>query len=82
LNFKFPDNTEIQRKIISEPTSTELTLDSTLGIACTAAELPFLTISFLYFVRFDIDQLAIVYHTDSSASVKATFKTLREFVIE
>lgn len=82
LNFKYADGTEIQREITEEAISGQLTLDSALGKACSSAELQFLTVSFLYFGRFDLDQVDMTYETDSIATTKASFKILREFVIE
>lgn len=81
LNFKFSDGTEIQRRIISEPSSNQLTIDSAIGKTCSSDELSGLNVSFLYFGRFDIDRIDLLYETDTIASTKVTFKTIQEFNI-
>jgi len=81
LNFRFPDGVNVQRKIISEPASGQITIDEIIGISSSSAELNHLTVSFLYLVRFDIDQLEMEYITDSIAKTKVTFITLPEIEI-
>lgn len=70
------DGTYLCRKIFSAPTTTSLKLGSVLGITRTAAQAQALFCCFLHFVRFDIDELELNYHTLDVAECELTFQTL------
>lgn len=72
----WPDNTYRISKIVSAPTPATLQLKTPLGVTCTAAEAATLMVCFLYFVRFDNDELELTYHTMGVAETELTFKTL------
>jgi hypothetical protein len=72
----FPDNSYVISKINKAPTPTTLQLKTPLGVACTADEAAALFACFLYFVRFDVDELELTYHTAAVAETELTFKTL------
>ena len=77
LFFRFPDESEVYRKIISA-TNTTITIDSSTGKALTTAELPGLLTSFLCISRFDMDEIETVYHTPDVATIEVAFSTLSD----
>jgi len=76
LRFRFPDGSITYRNITDAPSSTELTIDSAIGTAVTSNELPFLQVSFLFFVRFDIDEIEVNRITDTTSDCKLKFSTI------
>jgi hypothetical protein len=76
LRIRFPDGTIAYKEIDSAPTSTSLTLNTAIGTDVTTAELPFLHISFLFLVRFDIDEIEIKNDTDSISNIELKFATI------
>jgi len=73
LFFRFPDGSIEYRNITDAPSSTELTIDSAIGTAINSNELPFLQVSFLFFVRFDIDEIEIDRITGTTSDCKLKF---------
>lgn len=73
--FKFIDGTLIL-KSISGATASSVTLDSAIGKTCT--DLSTVKMGFLYFVRFNQDEIKIDYSngTNEVADIDLTFKTL------
>ena len=81
LNFRFPNGTNIQKQILEEDTPGSITLTEAIGVACSAAELPMLTVSFLYLVRFNMDALDLEYVTNEIVQAEVSFSTLNEAVL-
>ncbi|MFA5753984.1 MAG: hypothetical protein WC905_01305 [Patescibacteria group bacterium] len=73
----FPDKSYVCRKII-DATAETIELDSALGTAVSASQLKRLMISFLNYVRFDLDELEVSYPYNHGARGKAelNFKAL------
>lgn len=71
----WPDGTYAFRKIISA-TNSEITLSSQAGKALETAELGRFKISFLYFVRFNADEVKLKFKNSSVAIASVTFKSL------
>lgn len=76
ITLLWPDGTRINRQIIGAPSTTEITLDNTVGKACTASELNRLLVSFLLFARFNQDEIEVEYISDEIGRMSLTFKTL------
>jgi hypothetical protein len=76
--IEWPDGSYVARKIISEPNGNTIGLDAAVGKACSWAELPYLNISFLYFVRLDQDEISMVYETPEIADCELNFITISE----
>jgi len=74
----FPDGTQVCRKILAAPLSTTVTLDAAVGKACAAADLESLLVSFLLFVRFNIDEISIEHLSASMATVRLFFREVPE----
>lgn len=70
------DGTYLCRKIYSSKTPTTIKLNQALGITRTAGQAAALFCCFLNFVRFDIDELELLYHTLDVAECELTFQTL------
>ena len=51
-------------------------LDAPVGKACSEDTLPVLLVSFLHYVRFDVDELALDYENPWFASCELSFKTI------
>jgi len=77
VEFFFPDGYTVRRKIIAA-TSTTMTLDAAIGATITSALLPFLKVSFLLLVRFDIDELEITKTTDAISEFSLKVSTLND----
>lgn len=74
LAFLFPDGDYIYRKVISTSGGgTVLNLENAIGKDCPAAELSSLIVSFLYLMRFGIDELEMAYLSDSKATCEITY---------
>jgi len=78
LSFKFKDGTVVRKKITSAPTSTTIQLDEAIGKACTAEDLEFLRVSFLYLVRFLDDTITFKYPVFEVAEVDMRGLRVRE----
>lgn len=76
LFILWPDGTYVCRKIYKAITATTLQLNQAIGVACTEDEAAGLFCCFLYFVRFDIDELEINYQTLDVAECELTFQSL------
>jgi hypothetical protein len=76
LHFLFPDGSVEYREIIGAPSSTEITIDSAIGKDITADELSNMTVSFLFFVRFEIDELGVNRITEEVSSFELKFSTI------
>jgi hypothetical protein len=74
LFFEWPDWGYKLQKVMAAD-DTHITC-GTMNRDCSAAELPFLMVSFLYFVRFDIDELEINYIQPGVGDMELTFKTV------
>ncbi len=57
-------------------TNTKLILGSSIGFNCNSNQLQRLIVSFLYYVRFDHDEIEIKYLTDDIAEIDLFFKTI------
>jgi hypothetical protein len=68
--FFFPDGTYRCRKILSS-TSDTITLDNSLAAEITSDMVDDMVISFLYFCRFDLDEVELNYPLNNPASAKA-----------
>lgn len=74
---KFPDDTEKYKAITNADADTNtITIDSTIGKDCSVDHLPHLLVSFLYFVRFDQDEIELKYISDSIITSKISFATI------
>jgi len=77
INIQFADGTSIQREIVSVPKlNNVITLDSAIGRTATSAEVQYVKVSFLYMVRFALDEIAIKFETDTVASTEISFELL------
>lgn len=62
LCLVYPDETQVVRKVTASPAADSLQLDVAVGKACPAADLQYFLCCFLYFVRFDQDEMELIYH--------------------
>jgi len=76
LFFKWPDGDFSCRKVVSMPSETQITLEEAIGKDCSTDDLNRLMVSFLFFVRFDQDEIEIEWRTEEFASCELSFKTL------
>jgi len=76
LYFKWPDGEYKCRKVVGVPSTTQITLESAIDKACGTNELSSLLVSFLYFVRFDQDEVEAEYETEEDANILLAFRTL------
>ena len=76
LLFLFPDGTMACRWVSAAPTATTITLDSAIGTTVTAGELGRLRVCFLYFCRFDMDEIEFAHHCADAASAQLTMATI------
>ena len=79
INFRLPNGTNLQRKIISTPSETAIEIESSLGVSLTSVEAANTIVSFLYFVRFDIDEVELQYPTDLAVIMDLFFITVPLF---
>lgn len=71
-----PDGTEIIRKIIGAPSSTQITVDSAMGTTITS--LSGVICCFLYMGRFNVDELTLEYITEQYMGAKVELATLQD----
>jgi len=76
LYVKLPDGTEIVRKILSAPSSTQLQVDSAMGTTITS--LAGVICCFLYMGRFDRDELYLEYVTENYSATQIELSTLQD----
>ena len=76
LFFEWPDGTWECKEVVYALSSTSIILESALGKACAADELSNLRVSFLYFVRFDQDEIEFEYQTEEDTDIYLSFRTL------
>lgn len=74
LCLVFPDETQVCRKVTGAPAADTLQLESAIGKACAAADLEYFLCCFLYFVRFDQDEMELEYHGQATAEVDLAFR--------
>jgi len=75
--IRWPDGTFICREITSVVGGTTYNVNAAFGKACSAAEAPWVVVSFLYFVRFNQDEIEMKYYTTDVADIEFSFKTLQ-----
>ncbi len=75
LYIEWPDGSYVC-KAVTDAAGSTLTLEEAIGKAATTADLPGLRVSFLYFVRFDLDEVEIEYITPEIADIQLSFKTV------
>jgi hypothetical protein len=78
LAFRWPDGTFVYRKVVDAPTATTIELDEAIGRAASDADIAGLLVSFLYFMRFDHDEIEIQYYTSHVAKIRLTMKSVAE----
>lgn len=75
LRIKRADGSSIYRAVQDAPDGTTLTLETAPGFACTTGEARALLVSFLLYVRFDVDELEMEHIANSKARAKLSFAT-------
>lgn len=76
LYFLLPSGSEKIRDVTGWPTTTSLTMDSSLGEAVSEGELPVLVSSFLMPSRFNNDELEVIHNSANVAEVAFTTMSL------
>lgn len=76
LYIRFPGGSYVCKEITARPSTTSITLDSAIGTSVSAANLSKMLISYLYEVRFDIDEILVSYISDDIARIKLKFKVV------
>ena len=76
LYIRLPDQSYVCREIIVVPSSTTITLSSSIGTAISETNLSKMLISFLNEVRFDVDEILLEYTADLIAKTKLRFKVV------
>jgi len=74
--IQWPDESYVCKKIIGAPTSTTIVLDETIGKDADSSMVNNLLTSFLFFVRFDQDELEAKYVTRDVAIMALSFKSV------
>jgi hypothetical protein len=79
IYIKFPDNSYVCRQITARPSETSITIDSQIGTEVTAGGLPYVRVSFLPEVRFDIDEIMFdyIFMPGNIAQTELTFNSLQ-----
>ena len=75
ITLLFPDGTRVNKQV-TNASPTTLTLDGTIGKACSSSSLDRLLVSFLLFGRFGQDEIEVGYLTDGVGKTNLTFQTL------
>jgi hypothetical protein len=70
--IEFPDKTYTVREITARPTDTSITLDSAIGTTISAANIARVRISFLHEVRFNQDEMRLVYQQKNQGIARAS----------
>lgn len=76
VQFIFPDGTEKYREILSVPSDTQLIIDTAIGKAITASELPNLQVSFLWISRFSNDEISIKKYNAETGEINLQFTSI------
>lgn len=76
LMFLFPDLTRIYAKVIGAPADNQIILDEAIGKAASTADIQYLMVSFLYLVRFGVDEIRFDYTTNTIAEASINFRTI------
>ena len=76
LMIRFPDGSQVYRRVLGWPSSTSLTLDAAVGTDVALGELGSLLVSFLLLARFDQDELLLEYLTEDKAKTKLRFRAV------
>jgi hypothetical protein len=74
LFIRLPDGSYVCREITSLPSSTSIQISSAIGTAVSATNLSEMLLSFLYKVRFNVDEILFEYISDEIARTKLHFK--------
>ena len=75
VQFKFPDGSKQYRLIVGS-TGTSMTINPPLDTAVTTENLPYLTVSFLWQARFDMDEIEVTKITDTISKFNLRFRTI------
>jgi len=75
LQFRFPDGSAVYRTIVGA-TGTSMTITPAIGENITESALPNLTVSFLYQVRFNMDEIEVLKVTDTISKFNLRFRTV------
>ena len=76
LWIRLPDQSYVCREVTAVPTSTTITISSSIGTAISQANLSKMLICFLNEVRFNIDEIVLEYVADSIAKTKLRFRVV------
>ena len=74
LYIRLPDGSYVCREITDLLSPTSIQIDSSIGTAVSAANLSKMLLSFLYKVRFNVDEILFEYVSDEIANTKLHFK--------
>jgi hypothetical protein len=78
LYFLLTNGTEVIREVTGWPSDTELEIDSALGVAVSAEELPYMVCSFLIASRFNSDELEVAHRTTQVSEITLNTLSLAE----
>jgi len=78
LLFNFPDGSQSIRAVQDAPDTITLLLDAEVGTDCEENALSSLSVSFVYYVRFESDTLNLKYLTNCAAQTELSFITLND----
>jgi hypothetical protein len=76
LYVLLPDGTEIIRKILNAPSSTQITVDAAMGVTITSTAR--VICCFLYMGRFNTDELTLEYATEGYIATRVGLATLQD----
>lgn len=76
IYIKFKDGTYACREITARPSANSITISPAIGTTVPTADLPNTLCSFLYEVRFNMDEILFEYETKSIAKTKLSFNIL------
>ncbi|MBU2548354.1 MAG: hypothetical protein KKB20_08100 [Proteobacteria bacterium] len=76
LYIRFPDESHAVRRVVSASSDVVIDLDSAIGADVAESALDYFLVSFLFFVRFDMDDLEIKFHTPNVAEARLVFRGL------
>ena len=76
LYIRLPDSSYVCREIVDLPTSTSIQISSAIGTSISAANLSKMLLSFLYKVRFNVDEILFEYIADEIVNTKLDFKSV------
>lgn len=76
IYIRFKDGSYVCREIVSSPNELTIIIDSAIGTTVPAEDLPNMVCSFLYEVRFNVDEILLSYLVENIAKTKLGFNII------